>query len=145
MLSVKPKDRPTIPQILKNNFLRPKVANYISDFKKNYKLYDGNEEQVLILGGQAEEFIIFKSKINAQVRDGYIEKDKRMKKKNNYKLNNMRRDSSNPISPEKEEKRKKYSLDKSKRSRMYEYDNQNKKKEIKICYINLNKYIIFNL
>ena len=142
MLSVKPNDRPTIPQLLKNNFLRPKVANYISDFKKNYKLYDGNEEQVLILEGQAEEFGIFKSKINAQVREGSIEKDKRMKK-NNYKLNNMRRDSSNPMSPEKEEKPKKYSLDKNKRSRMYEYDNQNKKirnKNIEYNFSGNNKH-----
>ena len=142
MLSVKPNDRPTIPQLLKNNFLRPKVANYISDFKKNYKLYDGNEEQVLILEGQAEEFGIFKSKINAQVREGSIEKDKRMKK-NNYKLNNIRRDSSNPMSPEKEEKPKKYSLDKNKRSRMYEYDNQNKKirnKNIEYNFSGNNKH-----
>ena len=138
MLSVKPSDRPTIPHLLKNNnFLRPKIANYISDFKKNYKLYDGNEEQVSILEGQAEEFGIFKNKINTQVRGNSLEKDKRIKK-NNYKVNNIRRDSSNPISPEKEEKPKKYSLDKNKRNKMYDYDITNKNKKIR------NKNIEYN-
>ena len=138
MLSVKPNDRPTIPQLLKNNnYLRPKIANYISDFKKNYKLYDGNEEQVSILEAQAEEFGIFKNKITIQIREASLEKDKRIKK-NNYKSNNIRRDSSNPISPEKEEKPKKYSLDKNKRNKMYDYDISNNNKKIR------NKNIEYN-
>ena len=127
MLNVKPSDRPTIPQLLKSNFLRPKVANYISDFIKNYRLYDCNEEQVLILEEQAEEFGIFKNKVIQQVREGSTEKDKK-NKKYNYRLKNVKRDSSNPISPEKDEKQKKYSLDKNKRNKIYEYDISNKKK-----------------
>ena len=127
MLNVKPADRPTIPQLLKNNFLRPKVANYIGDFIKNYKLYDGNEEQVLILEGQAEEFGIFKNKINQQIRERSTEKDKK-NKNYNYILKNARRDSSNPISQEKDEKKKKNSLDKNKRNKMYDYDISDKNK-----------------
>ena len=137
MLTVKYTDRPTIKQLLKSNFLKPKVANYISDFKKNYKLYDGNEEQVQILEAQAEEFEIFKNKINTQIRENSIEKDKKIKK-NNFKLNKVRRDSSNPISPEKEEKPKKYSLDKNKRNKLYDYDISFKNKKIR------NKNIEYN-
>ena len=129
MLSVNPMNRPTIPNLLKSSFLKPKVANYINDFKKNYKAYDGNEQQVLILEEQAEEFGIFKNKINIQIKEASVEKDKKIKKNNNYKLNRVRRDSSNPISPEKEEKPKKYSLDKNnKRNKMYDYDISNKNK-----------------
>ena len=40
MLNVNPSKRPTIPQLFKNYFLRPKIANYINDFIKNYKIYD---------------------------------------------------------------------------------------------------------
>ena len=48
--------------------------------KKNYILYDGNEERVQILEAQAEEFEIFKNKINAQIRENSIEKEKKIKK-----------------------------------------------------------------
>ena len=131
MLNVNPKNRPTISNLLKGSFLKPKVANYINDFKKNYKAYDGNEKQILILEEQAEEFEIFKNKINVQIKDASVEKDKKIKK-NNYKINRVRRDSSNPISPEKEDKPKKYSLDKNnKRNKMYDYDISNKNKMIK--------------
>ena len=131
MLNVNPINRPTIPDLLKSSLLKPKVANYINDFKKNYKIYDGNEQQVLILEKQAEEFGIFKNKINYQIKDVSVEKDKKIKKNNN-KINRVRRDSSNPISPEKEDKPKKYSLDKNnKRNKMYDYDISYKNKIIK--------------
>ena len=131
MLNVNPSKRPTIPQLLKNNFLRPKTAYYISDYVKNYKLYDGNEEQVLILKAQAEELGIFKNKITYQIKEVSTEKENKSKKTNS-KIYQARRGSSNPISPEKEENPKKYSLDKNKRNKMYDYDNSlNKKKRNK--------------
>ena len=118
MLSVKPMNRPTIPRLLKSNFIRPKAANYIKDFIKNYKLYDGNEEQISILKEQAEKYGIFKIKIAKEIKEGSLEKELKMKK-NGYKFgNNIRKDFSNPISPEKEEsKNKKFSLDKNKKIR----------------------------
>ena len=119
MLSVKPINRPTIPKLLKSNFIRPKAANYIKDYIKNYKLYDGNEEQVLILKEQAEKYGIFKTKVIREIKEGSLEKDLKLKK-NNYKVNNIRKDFSNPISPKKEEKPKKFSLDKKKCNKIYE-------------------------
>ena len=117
MLNVNPKSRPTIPQLLKSNFLRPKVANFINDFIKNYKLYNGNEEQVLVLKGQAEQFGIFKNKIIKEIKESSVEKNRKNFRKN------MRRESSNPISPERDDKIKKYSLDKNKKYKI----NDNKK------------------
>ena len=130
MLNVNPSKRPTIPQLFKNYFLRPKIANYINDFIKNYKIYDSNEEQVQILKKQAEEFGLFKNKISVKIRESSIEKDDKTKK-NSYKKfyghSHERRGSSNPMSPEKENT-KKYSLEKNKRNKMYDYDNSLNKK-----------------
>ena len=119
MLNVKPINRPTIPKLLKNTFIRPKAANYIKDYIKNYKLYDGNEEQVLILKEQAEKYGIFKTKLNREMKESSQEKEIKIKK-NNYKINIIRKDFSNPKSQEKEEQQKKYSLDKKKKNKLYE-------------------------
>ena len=130
MLNVKPINRPTIPKLLKSSYIRPKAANYIKDYIKNYKLYDGNEEQVLILKEQAEKYSIFKTKLYREIKENSQEKDIKLKK-SNYKMNAIKKDFSNPKSQEKEEKLKKYSLDKKKRSQIYEekdYKNYNNKK-----------------
>ena len=136
MLNVKPINRPTIPKLLKSNFIRPKAANYIKDFIKNYKLYDGNEEQVLILKEQAEKYGIFKTKLNREINNGSVEKELKLKK-NKYNSNNIRKDFSNPISPEKEEKPKKFSLDKQKYNKIYNEEKNNNKK-IRTKNINSN-------
>ena len=127
MLNVKPINRPTIPKLLKSNFIRPKAANYIKDFIKNYKIYDGNEEQVAILKEQAEKYGIFKSKLNKEINISSVEKDLKIKK-NKYNINNIRKDFSNPISPEKEEKQKKFSLDKKYNNNYINNNNYNNKK-----------------
>ena len=138
MLNVKPINRPTIPKLLKSNFIRPKAANYIKDFIKNYKLYDGNEEQVAILKEQAEKYGIFKSKLNKDINISSVEKDLKIKK-NKYNINNIRKDFSNPISPEKEEKQKKFSLDKNKYNNNYiNSNNYNNDKKIRNKNINNN-------
>ena len=133
MLNVNPLNRPTIPQLLKNNFLKHKVAKYINDFIKNNK-YE-NDEQLRILKEQAEEFGIFKNKITPQIKEASIEKDKKNKKTNN-RLLNPRRDTSNPISPKKDEKPKKFSLDK--KNKMYDYDISYKNNKLR------NKNIEYN-
>ena len=133
MLNVKPINRPTIPKLLKSNFIRPKAANYIKDFIKNYKLYDGNEEQVLILKEQAEKYGIFKTKFTREIKESSQEKDIKLKK-NYYKSNIIRKDFSNPTSQEKDEKSKKFSLDKNKKNKLYEekdYKNTNDNKKIR--------------
>ena len=133
MLNVKPINRPTIPKLLKSSYIRPKAANYIKDYIKNYKLYDGNEEQVLILKEQAEKYSIFKTKLYREIKENSQEKDIKLKK-SNYKMNAIKKDFSNPKSQEKEEKLKKYSLDKKKRSQIYEekdYKNYNNNKKIR--------------
>ena len=133
MLNVKPINRPTIPKLLKSNFIRPKAANYIKDFIKNYKLYDGNEEQVLILKEQAEKYGIFKTKFTREIKESSQEKDIKLKK-NYYKSNIIRKDFSNPTSQEKDEKSKKFSLDKNKKNKLYEekdYKNANNNKKIR--------------
>ena len=136
MLNVKPINRPTIPKLLKSNFIRPKTANYIKDFIKNYKLYDGNEEQVAILKEQAEKYGIFKSKLNKDINISSVEKDLKIKK-NKYNINNIRKDFSNPIRPEKEEKQKKFSLDKNKYNNNYiNSNNYNNDKKIRNKNIN---------
>ena len=136
MLNVKPINRPTIPKLLKSNFIRPKAANYIKDFIKNYKIYDGNEEQVAILKEQAEKYGIFKSKLNKEINISSVEKDLKVKK-NKYN-NNIRKDFSNPISPEKEEKQKKFSLDKKKYNNNYINNNNYNNKKIRNKNINSN-------
>ena len=137
MLNVKPINRPTIPKLLKSNFIRPKAANYIKDFIKNYKIYDGNEEQVAILKEQAEKYGIFKSKLNKEINISSVEKDLKVKK-NKYNINNIRKDFSNPISPEKEEKQKKFSLDKKKYNNNYINNNNYNNKKIRNKNINSN-------
>ena len=137
MLNVKPINRPTIPKLLKSNFIRPKAANYIKDFIKNYKIYDGNEEQVAILNEQAEKYGIFKSKLNKEINISSVEKDLKVKK-NKYNINNIRKDFSNPISPEKEEKQKKFSLDKKKYNNNYINNNNYNNKKIRNKNINSN-------
>ena len=137
MLNVKPINRPTIPKLLKCNFIRPKAANYIKDFIKNYKIYDGNEEQVAILKEQAEKYGIFKSKLNKEINISSVEKDLKVKK-NKYNINNIRKDFSNPISPEKEEKQKKFSLDKKKYNNNYINNNNYNNKKIRNKNINSN-------
>ena len=137
MLNVKPINRPTIPKLLKSNFIRPKAANYIKDFIKNYKIYDGNEEQVAILKEQAEKYGIFKSKLNKEINISSVEKDLKVKK-NKYNINNIRKDFSNPISPEKEEKQKKFSLDKKKYNNNYINNNNYNNKKIRKKNINSN-------
>ena len=137
MLNVKPINRPTIPKLLKSNFIRPKAANYIKDFIKNYKIYDGNEEQVAILKEQAEKYGIFKSKLNKEINISSVEKDLKVKK-NKYNINNIRKDFSNPISPEKEEKQKKFSLDKIKYNNNYINNNNYNNKKIRNKNINSN-------
>ena len=147
MLSVKPINRPTIPKLLKSNYIRPKAASYIKDYIKNYKLYDGNEEQILILKEQAEKYGIFKTKIYREIKEGSLEKELKLKK-NNYKINKIRKDFSNPISPEKEEKQKKFSLDKKKfnnnNNKIFnDKEKENKKirnKNINTNISNKNKY-----
>ena len=107
MLTVKYTNRANIKLLLKSNFLKPKVANYISDFKKNYKLYDGNQSKFKFWRPKLKNLKFLKIyKNNTEIRDNSIEKDKKIKK-NNFKLNKVRRDSFNPISPEKDEKPKK--------------------------------------
>ena len=133
MLNVNPLNRPTIPQLLKSNFLRPKAAKYINDFIRNNKFE--NDEQIGILKEQADEFGIFKNKINTQIKEASIEKDKKVKKPNNKSIH-PRRDTSNPISPQKNEKPKKFSLDK--KNKMYDYDISNKNKKLR------NKNIDYN-
>ena len=137
MLNVKPINRPTIPKLLKSNFIRPKAANYIKDFIKNYKIYDGNEEQVAILKEQAEKYGIFKPKLNKEINISSVEKDLKVKK-NKYNINNIRKDFSNPISPEKEEKQKKFSLDKKKYNNNYINNNNYNNKKIRNKNINSN-------
>ena len=137
MLNVKPINRPTIPKLLKSNFIRPKAANYIKDFIKNYKIYDGNEEQVAILKEQAEKYGIFKSKLNKEINISSVEKDLKVKK-NKYNINNIRKDFSNPISPEKEEKQKKFSLDKKRYNNNYINNNNYNNKKIRNKNINSN-------
>ena len=122
MLNVKPINRPTIPKLLKSNFIRPKAATYIKDFIKNYKQYDGNEEQVLILKEQADKYGIFKAKLNKEIKETSQEKEIKIKK------NNLKKDFYYQINQEKEEKVKKYSLDKKKKKNLYEekeYNNYN--------------------
>ena len=137
MLNVKPINRPTIPKLLKNNFIRPKAANYIKDFIKNYKIYDGNEEQVMILKEQAEKYGIFKSKLNKEINNASVEKEMKIKK-NKYNISNIRKDFSNPISPEKEEKQKKYSLDKKKYNNNNYINSNNNNKKVRNKNINSN-------
>ena len=123
MLNVKPVNRPTIPKLLKSAFIRPKAANYIKDYIKNYKLYDGNEEQVLILKEQAEKYSIFKTKLNRELKETSQEKHKK------YSLDKKKR---NNLYEEKDHK--KYSLDKKKRNNLYEekdYNKNNNSKKIR--------------
>ena len=133
MLNVKPINRPTIPKLLKSNFIRPKAANYIKDYIKNYKLYDGNEEQILILKEQAEKYRIFKIKMHKEIKEFSLEKDRKKLK------NNLKNDFSNPISPEKEEKQKKCSLDKKKKNKINNDEYKNKKVRNKNSNLSGNK------
>ena len=131
MLDINPERRPTISQLIENSFLKPKVRKFILDFIKNYKKYDSTEENAKILKKQAEEFKIL-IKENNKDNNEYFSVDKKLKDKNkkiqkleelNRKKNNQiknnnyfnEREFSNPTSMEKEEKFKKYSVDKNKK------------------------------
>ena len=73
MLSLNPKNRPTIASILERAFMKPKVGEYIKDFVQNYVKYDGDEEQVDILKEQAEKFGIFDTKMYKEITNVDIE------------------------------------------------------------------------
>jgi hypothetical protein len=62
MLSVNPKNRPTIATILEKPFIKKKVASYIYDFMQTYKSgvdLDAEECQIDILKEQAEKLGVF--------------------------------------------------------------------------------------
>ena len=128
MLNVKPINRPTIPKLLKSAYIRPKAANYIKDYIKNYKLYDGNEEQVLILKEQAEKYSIFKTKLYREIKENSQEKEIKLKK-NNYNNNKKIRNknsNSNISANKKNNKRLDYVSDDNKKKHYNNYNNKNK-------------------
>ena len=150
MLNVKPINRPTIPKLLKSAFIRPKAANYIKDYIKNYKLYDGNEEQVLILKEQAEKYSIFKTKLNRELKETSQEKHKKYsldkKKRNNlyeekdYNKNNNskkirnKNGNSNLSGNKKNNKRQEYVSDDTKKKYYNNYNNYNNKETLNPSY-----------
>ena len=150
MLNVKPINRPTIPKLLKSAFIRPKAANYIKDYIKNYKLYDGNEEQVLILKEQAEKYSIFKTKLNRELKETSQEKHKKYsldkKKRNNlyeekdYNKNNNskkirnKNGNSNLSGNKKNNKRQEYVSDDTKKKHYNNYNNYNNKETLNPSY-----------
>ena len=150
MLNVKPINRPTIPKLLKSAFIRPKAANYIKDYIKNYKLYDGNEEQVLILKEQAEKYSIFKTKLNRELKETSQEKHKKYsldkKKRNNlyeekdYNKNNNNKKirnkngNSNLSGNKKNNKRQEYVSDDTKKKHYNNYNNYNNKETLNPSY-----------
>ena len=150
MLNVKPVNRPTIPKLLKSAFIRPKAANYIKDYIKNYKLYDGNEEQVLILKEQAEKYSIFKTKLNRELKETSQEKHKKYsldkKKRNNlyeekdYNKNNNskkirnKNGNSNLSGNKKNNKRQEYVSDDTKKKHYNNYNNYNNKETLNPSY-----------
>ena len=150
MLNVKPINRPTIPKLLKSAFVRPKAANYIKDYIKNYKLYDGNEEQVLILKEQAEKYSIFKTKLNRELKETSQEKHKKYsldkKKRNNlyeekdYNKNNNskkirnKNGNSNLSGNKKNNKRQEYVSDDTKKKHYNNYNNYNNKETLNPSY-----------
>jgi hypothetical protein len=107
MLSVNPKNRPTIATILEKPFIKKRVAAYISDFIQNFKPennFDGEGSQVDILKEQAEKLGIFNSivkEINAYEGDNdksnpqgnkfmsYLKKKQEEKKKLEDKINEL--------------------------------------------------------
>ena len=150
MLNVKPINRPTIPKLLKSAFIRPKAANYIKDYIKNYKLYDGNEEQVIILKEQAEKYSIFKTKLNRELKETSQEKHKKYsldkKKRNNlyeekdYNKNNNskkirnKNGNSNLSGNKKNNKRQEYVSDDTKKKHYNNYNNYNNKETLNPSY-----------
>jgi hypothetical protein len=150
MLNVKPINRPTIPKLLKSAFIRPKAANYIKDYIKNYKLYDGNEEQVLILKEQAEKYSIFKTKLNRELKESSQEKPKKYsldkKKRTNlyeekdYNKNNYNKKlrsknaNSNISGNKKNNKRQEYVSDDTKKKHYNNYNNYNNKETLNPSY-----------
>ena len=150
MLNVKPINRPTIPKLLKSAFIRPKAANYIKDYIKNYKLYDGNEEQVLILKEQAEKYSIFKTKLNRELKETSQEKHKKYsldkKKRNNlyeekdYNKNNNskkfrnKNGNSNLSGNKMNNKRQEYVSDDTKKKHYNNYNNYNNKETLNPSY-----------
>ena len=150
MLNVKPINRPTIPKLLKSAFIRPKAANYIKDYIKNYKLYDGNEEQVLILKEQAEKYSIFKTKLNRELKESSQEKPKKYsldkKKRTNlyeekdYNKNNYNKKlrsknaNSNISGNKKNNKRQEYISDDTKKKHYNNYNNYNNKETLNPSY-----------
>lgn len=137
MLNVKPKNRPTISQIIETPFIRPHVANYINDFYKNYESYNGTLEQALLLKEQADKFGIFKFPLNKEIIDEQNERkeierkrltedrkkvaqrlyelEKMKIKKNSKKFanNQQNKEEFNQINSERDEKKKINSLDKN--------------------------------
>ena len=150
MLNVKPINRPTIPKLLKSAFIRPKAANYIKAYIKNYKLYDGNEEQVIILKEQAEKYSIFKTKLNRELKETSQEKHKKYsldkKKRNNlyeekdYNKNNNskkirnKNGNSNLSGNKKNNKRQEYVSDDTKKKHYNNYNNYNNKETLNPSY-----------
>ena len=74
MLSLNPKNRPTVASILERPVMKPKVANYISDFIQNSKEYNAEDVQVEILKEQAEKFGIFNNKMLKEIDIEYENK-----------------------------------------------------------------------
>jgi serine/threonine protein kinase len=142
MLDIHPGRRPTIYQLIENSFLKPKVRNFILGFIRDFKKYDSNEESVEVLKVQAEEFkISLIENISREINEfSSIEKEKRLiekkkkvlqrieelnRKKNNQIKNNIR-DFSNPTSMEKDEKFKKYSVNKNKKKLKNDFSENHK-------------------
>ena len=74
MLSLNPKNRPTVASILERPVMKPKVANYISDFIQKSKEYNAEDVQVEILKEQAEKFGIFNNKMLKEIDIEYDNK-----------------------------------------------------------------------
>jgi serine/threonine protein kinase len=100
MLSVNPKNRPTIATILEKPFIKKKVAAYIYDFVQTYKNEQNlefEECQVDILKDQAEKLGIFNSMVK-DINDFEGEYDKLQGGNSNKYINYLKK--------KKEEKRK---------------------------------------
>lgn len=74
MLSLNPKNRPTVASILERPVMKPKVAHYISDFIQNAKEYNAEDVQIEILKEQAEKFGIFNTKMLKEIDTEYENK-----------------------------------------------------------------------
>lgn len=95
MLSINPKNRPTISTILEKPFMRKKVAAYISDFIQNNNTSEDELFQCEILKEQAEKLGVF----------NYIAKELSIITDNDTNINSTSLNSISYLNKTKEEKR----------------------------------------